>query len=309
MMEMSMASAETQKTLAPASRSTFIPTVLSEQPIGTDPLTLLRESVAWQPIDKDHPYLWRLAGMDHPMLLGESVKKTPLFLGPLSGIREKLELFSLRRLGETTPISHNKYPGQDNELQLLASCTKFTSVARSAFSLLSGDAWIVNAGIANPYDNIVKFTIDFLKEGGKYESIERIAVGVAKEKTAKAYFRQYRFEDALVSATSPMDPLAKYAIDVLNESKPELVKEFICDVEKYGSFTTARYAIELLLRDGKKAEIMDAEERLSKWYELLTDRSTIHPILFDFSIVCREAFDETVFFLRRLSKSGSLATA
>ena len=271
-----MASAEAQKTITPAFEGTLIPTAISGQQIIAE----------------------------HPMLLGESVKRGALYLGPVSGLKEVFELHTMKSLERTSPISHNTYPGQLNSICYLASRTKFTSVARSAFLML-GDDWIKNVGVNNPYDEIVKFTIDFLKEGGKYEVVESIAVGVAKSKAMKAYAKYY-FEDALVPATSPMDPLAKYAIDLLSRDKPELLKEVIADVERHGSFTTARYAIEILLRDGRKADILDARARLSKRYRSLTDNSRIHLARFDFDIVRLEALRETAAFLSNFSPEAAI---
>jgi hypothetical protein len=271
-----MASTEAQKAAAPAFRGVPIPTVFGGQ-----------QTIA-----------------EHPMLLGESVKKGTLYLGPVSKLKEALELRTMKGLERTSPISHNTYPGQLNSICHLASRTKFTSVARSAFSML-GEEWIRDVGVNNPYDEIVKFTIDFLKEGGKYEVVESIGVGVAKEKAMKEYARYY-FEDALVTAISPMDPLAKYALDVLNESKPEFLKEAIVDVESDGSYTTARYAIELLLRDGRKADLLEAGARLSKRYASLTSSNSIHPPLFDFDIVRLEALRETANFLKNFSPEAAI---
>jgi len=205
------------------------------------------------------------------------MNKKRFFHNVFSEVIEGLELRALRRNAEQAKTSHKWNLGQTDEIvriEGLGSRTKSISVAREAVSAL--DPYnIKNMGINYSSLEVAKFITDFLKDNNRYKDIKDLACGVA-ERRMKQKVSVLEVNPLAVAVATPPDPLVKYAIDILEKSNnQELIKKVVLGAGNHGSFTTARYAAEALLRNGGKSEVIDATVQLCERLKFL-DEKCIH---------------------------------
>jgi hypothetical protein len=217
-------------------------------------------------------------------------------------VKERMELRTLKRLAEKAKTSHNYCLGEKAEyvwIEDLGSNTEFVSVAKGAVSV-SRDRNVQRMCINYSFLEVAESIVDFLKENGRDDDIKSVACGVAERRT-KGRASVFKANVIAIATATPPDPLAKYAIDALEKNnKQEFIKEVI--LGNHGSFTTSRYAIEVLLRNGGKADIIDAMSRLCKRLNSYDSPNCAHFFGTIFDLAVEAAMRETTFFLIALSR-------